>query len=158
MGMKTSNRPIRPLLQGVLTLLALGTVTLSTAQTTPNVPTNTGPGTEMTTPPPYPSGGATQTPSPQNSAWQRFNEATGRELQLNSEQYTRIRDLDDRYERRYRDLGTDPLSAPGYRELHEERDREIRGVLTPEQYDRWNRPATPPQGVTVPQGGPPTPP
>jgi hypothetical protein len=123
-----------------LTFLAMAFTTAIMAQTTPNVPTNTQPGLDITTPPPYPSGGADSHTSQQNSAWQRFNEATHHDLQLNNSQIDRVRDLDERYERRYRDLGPDPLNSPGYRELYDERDREIRGVLTPEQYGRWNAP------------------
>ncbi len=138
--------------KALLAVLALAFTTMATAQTTPNVPTNTDPGLESTTPPPYPPDGSANKPSQQNSAWKRFNAATDRDLRLNEDQMNRVRDLDSRYERQYRELGPDPLNAPGYRGLYDQRDGEIRGVLTPEQYEMWNTPTTPVfgEGVTPP--------
>lgn len=134
----------------ILALVALVFTTTMAAQSTPNVPSNTQPGLESTTPPPYPPEGTENKASQQNSAWKRFNAATDRDLRLNTDQMSRLRDLDERYERRYQDLGPDPVNAPGYRELYDERDREIRGVLTPEQYERWNTPVPYGEGITPP--------
>ena len=111
------------------------------AQTTPNSNTdNTRSGSTMDAPPPArPADRATDTPTQQNRAWQRFDDRTTTDLELDDTQRQRLRDIDERYDREYRALGTDPMTNPAYDDLYMRRDNEVRGVLTEDQYERWNR-------------------
>ena len=110
------------------------------AQTSPNTNTgNTGSGSTMDAPPPTrPTDRATDTPTQQNRAWQRFDDRTTTDLELDDTQRQRLQDIDERYDREYRALGNDPMTNPGYNDLYMRRDTEVRGVLTEDQYERWN--------------------
>ena len=110
-----------PLRFTAFALACAGLVALAAAQTTPTTPQS--PQTPPTTQP--------------QQGWHFFDEATGRSLQLDNDRLERLRAVDDSYRQRYHALGTTPWTADGYDQLTQRREAEIRGILTPEQYDRW---------------------
>jgi hypothetical protein len=81
----------------------------------------------------------TQQPAttPANKGWTMFNEDVGRRLELKSDQLQRLQEVDSRYRDRYTALGETPWTNAGYTPLTEQRSREVRSILTPEQYNHW---------------------
>ncbi len=75
----------------------------------------------------------------QPRTWQRFDDRTSTELELDDDQRTRLREIDERYDRELQGLGDDPMTNPRYNELNERRDSEVREVLNDDQYERWNQ-------------------
>ncbi len=87
--------------------------------------------------------------------WRSWDDNMGREYQLQPDQMQRLRDIDAGYEREYNALGATPWTEPNFRPLSDRRNEEIRTVLTPEQYARWNETYVSPtnrdnQGTTIP--------
>lgn len=75
------------------------------------------------------------TPSQENRDWDRFDETTGAELGLEQSQMDRLIEVDSRYEEEITALGED---ATDEREvIITRRNEEVRAILTPEQYARW---------------------
>jgi hypothetical protein len=72
------------------------------------------------------------------TGWMIYSDTVGRSLELTPDQEERIRDWNARYDREFNDLGEDGVRHRDYIPLQERRANELRGILTPEQYDRWN--------------------
>jgi hypothetical protein len=133
-------RFIQPVFGKVVAISALLVTMSASAQTTPGSTGTEQKGTTMDAPPPArPTDRATDVPTQQNRAWQRFDDRTTTDLELDDAQRQRLRDIDERYDREYRTLGEDPMANPAYNDLYMRRDNEVRGVLSEDQYERWNR-------------------
>ena len=72
------------------------------------------------------------------TGWMIYSDTVGRSLDLTPDQEERIRDWDARYQREFNDLGEDGMRHRDYLPLQERRANELQGILTPQQYDRWN--------------------
>lgn len=68
-----------------------------------------------------------------------FDERTTMDMDLRDDQYQRLRDVDARYQKEYGAFGKTPSKNPGYKDLSDRRNKDVRGILTPEQYQRWDR-------------------
>lgn len=101
----------------------------------------------MDSPPPRMNERATDTPTQQNRAWERFDDRTNSDLELDAAQRERLREVDLRYEKEYEALGDDAMNSPGYNDLYDRRDKEIRDILTEDQYERWNAAGTEPDAT-----------
>lgn len=145
-------RVIEPVFGGIAAVAALLFTLNVSAQTTPNSNTGTSPaGGTMDSPPPRPTDRATGVPSQENRAWQRFDDRTNTDLGLDVGQRERLREAEIRYDREYRALGPDPMNNAEYNELYDRRDRELREILTEEQYERWNTNANTSTDPTTPE-------
>lgn len=115
----------RPMHRLFTALAFCATAALATAQT----------GSTTTT------GGTTPTPQIDKPAngWTLFNNDVARQYALTGDQMTRLRAMDDSYATDYDALGKDPIKASGYRTLSDRRNAEVRTVLKPEQYTRWEK-------------------
>ena len=83
-----------------------------------------------------------------------YTDTVGRELGVTPQQEERLRDWEVRYQRDLQRMGPDAVDrAP----LREQRDRELQGILTPDQYQRWNELDVARSGRTDPTGGAPGP-
>ena len=110
--------------------VALMMSSLLFAQTAPSTPT---PQTPTTTPRPV-----TQQPhSTQPQGWTMFDSNVGTRLKLQGDQLERLQGVDDRYKERYTGLGEMPWKNAGYAPLTQERNDNIKTILTPTQYDQW---------------------
>ena len=69
---------------------------------------------------------------------------------MDDEQRTRLREIDERYDRELQGLGDDPTTDPGFNEINDRRDREVREVLNDDQYERWNSNMDNNRGTTTP--------
>jgi hypothetical protein len=69
--------------------------------------------------------------------WTTFNDDMGRELKITPEEMKRLREMDQRYQAEWRNLGTDPMNNPNYRALNDRRNTDIKGILSPESYQNW---------------------
>ena len=88
-----------------------------------------------------------------------FDNNVGTRLKLQGDQLQRLQDVDGRYKERYTGLGERPWTNSGYAPLTEQRNKDIQGILTPEQYKEWSATyggttTTPHQTVTPPKGKP----
>lgn len=72
-----------------------------------------------------------------NEGWTMFDDRSTQQLGLQKDQLQRLRDVDGRYQKDYTGLGNTPTENPGYNTLSERRNADVRGILTPDQYDRW---------------------
>lgn len=68
-----------------------------------------------------------------------FNEDVGTRLSLKTEQMQELQDVDMRYRDRYAGLGDKPWTNSGYAPLTQERNTEIRSILSPQQYEQWTK-------------------
>jgi hypothetical protein len=75
----------------------------------------------------------------QQRGWQRFDDRTATELQLDDSQKERLLELDARYQVELDEMGDDPTSHPQYNALKTRRDNELREILSPEQHQRWQQ-------------------
>jgi|GEM_PF-5659771 len=75
----------------------------------------------------------------QDQGWMMFDDKTGSTLKLKDEQVKQLRAVDGRYQERYKALGGTPWTNDGYNALSDSRDNDYRGVLTPAQYEQWDR-------------------
>ena len=66
-----------------------------------------------------------------------FDDRVGKEMQLEADVLQRLRDVDARYQKEYTSFGSAPSTNSGYKALSDRRDSDVRGILTPEQYKRW---------------------
>jgi|GEM_PF-2033957 len=81
-----------------------------------------------------------RTPQPgANDGWIMFDERNTVDLDLRDDQYQRLRDVDGRYQKEYGGFGTTPSKNPGYKDLSDRRNTDVRGILNPDQYQRWER-------------------
>ena len=71
--------------------------------------------------------------------WTMWNDKLGTEYGLADDQLQKLRDVDARYYKEYQALGQAPWTDPGYRSLSERRNNDIRGIVAPEMYDRWEQ-------------------
>ncbi len=72
-----------------------------------------------------------------SEGWIMFDERSTKDLELQQDQLQRLRDVDGRYSRDYSGMGKTPSTNPGYKTLSDRRDADVRGILTPDQYQRW---------------------
>ncbi len=130
--------------RGGLVAVALLATGMLFAQSTPAEPTNTPTQTPTTTP-------RTQSPTnaphhdmphpantPTNKGWTKFDDNVGTRLNLKDDQLQRLQGVDRNYQERYTGLGETPWTNAGYTPLTEQRNTEIKSILTPEQYTQYN--------------------
>ena len=110
---------------------------------------------------------STQQPTtPQTSVqdgWIMFDERNTMDLNLRDDQYQRLREVDGRYQKQYTGFGNTPSKNPGYKDLSDRRNTDVRGILSPEQYQQWDRlnngsRENKSQGTDMDGSGTPTPP
>ena len=70
--------------------------------------------------------------------WTMFNEDMGKSMDLKADQMKRLQAVDSRYKERYSGLGATPWTNAGYAPLTEQRNTEVKSILTPQQYDKWD--------------------
>lgn len=68
-----------------------------------------------------------------------FDDRIGKDLGLQADVLQRLRDVDGRYQKDYTALGNEAAKNPGYGKLSDQRNAEVKGLLTPEQYMRWEK-------------------
>ena len=73
---------------------------------------------------------------PGQEGW-TFNDDMGRDLKVTPEEMKRLREMDQRYQAEWRNLGNDPMNHPQYRTLNDRRNADIKGILSPESYTNW---------------------
>jgi Spy/CpxP family protein refolding chaperone len=72
------------------------------------------------------------------TGWMMYSDTIGRSLELTPDQEERIRDWNARYQREQERMAPDGLDDRDREPLDRRREEELRGILTPEQYTRWN--------------------
>ncbi|MGV9013440.1 MAG: hypothetical protein ACOH13_12675 [Flavobacteriales bacterium] len=70
--------------------------------------------------------------------WMMFDDKSSADLKLQGDQLQRLQDVDNRYKERYTGMGTTPWTNPEYKMLTEQRNNDVKGILTPEQYKQWS--------------------
>ena len=75
----------------------------------------------------------------QHQGWTKFDNNVGTRLKLQDDQMKRLQEVDGRYKERYTGLGEMPWTNAGYAPLTDQRNNDIKGILTPQQYDQWTR-------------------
>jgi hypothetical protein len=109
--------------------IALMCSTALFAQTTPTTPST-----------PQTSTAVPQTQQPNSTqGWTLFDSNVGTRLKLKDDQLDQLQEIDGRYRERYTGLGNMPWTNEGYAPLTEQRNKDIRNVLTPDQYNQWIR-------------------
>lgn len=79
---------------------------------------------------------------PPQQGWMWWDDASFKKMNIDESGTTKLRAIDDRYRAEYDKLGKTPWTNEGYKALTERRNSDIKGVLTPEQYQHWSTPAT----------------
>lgn len=69
--------------------------------------------------------------------WSFFQDTLRHHLRLSEDQYKRLLVVDEDYRQRYVALGAQPWVHQGYGTLTDAREREIKGILSSEQYAQW---------------------
>lgn len=82
--------------------------------------------------------GGTRTQGNQQG-WMMWDQRMGKDIGLSDDQLQQYRDVDASYRARYNALGTKPWMNSGYDALTREREDRFRSMMTPEQFDRWQR-------------------
>lgn len=143
--MKPNNPLTRTLHQlCMLAIVSYSSVSLAVAQGTPP-PTDVSP-----QPPSQPT---TTAPTQPQQGWMWWNDAYGRDMNIALDRMKELQEVDSRYRSQYDALGPTPWTSPNYQTLTERRNKEIEGILTPEQYRDYTRrsaPATTPNDRTAP--------
>jgi hypothetical protein len=108
------HKPFRPHLIaiGFTLLLAAGAQAQSTPTTTPNADPSRG--------------------------WVMFDDRVGTDLDLRPDQLQKLRDVDARYQKEYTSLGNEPTRNPQYSTLSQRRAADVRRIMDPTVYERWN--------------------
>lgn len=102
-------------------LFSMGAMAQTTPSTTPATP------------------GTVQQPTTSTQrGWVMFDDRVGKEMQLQPDQLQRLRDVDMRYQKDYTALGAEPWTNQGYSTLTDRRATDVRGILTPTQYEQWS--------------------
>ena len=78
---------------------------------------------------------AQTTPS---SGWMVYHDTIGRSLNVTPEQQRQLQEWNARYEQEYERLGREGMEHSDYQRINDRRSIELQGLLTPEQFDRWN--------------------
>ncbi|MEO8588655.1 MAG: hypothetical protein ABI432_04750 [Flavobacteriales bacterium] len=99
-------------------------------------------------PPPPPTIKDPQSPQPprpgqspvhyDNKGWVVFDQQAATGLEITPSELERLQEIDRRYQQEYLALGDDPTHSEGYQGLLQRREREVEGVLTAPQYQRWH--------------------
>ncbi len=85
-----------------------------------------------------PRTGTTQQ-QPTDQGWTMFDDRVATDMNIDADRLDRLRAVDKSYHARYDALGKEPWSSKEYPTLTEQRNREIEGILSPAQYDEWQR-------------------
>jgi hypothetical protein len=118
----------------IMTVIVLcSMVAIATAQSTPPAIENSRQS---------PSQPATTAPQPPQQGWMWWDDSRGRDMNIAVDRMKELRGVDDRYRQQYNALGETPWTSPVYQELTDRRNAEIKGLLTPEQYQQWSRTTT----------------
>ena len=123
----------------MLMLLTAGSLAFSvSAQTTPGTTPKTPGTTPTTTPGSTPS---TQQPTTQKGTQDpvMMDENTARTLGLTQEQMAGWKERGTLYDREYRSLKQGSTYEQDRKAWMERRDKDLKGYLTPEQYENWSR-------------------
>ncbi len=73
-----------------------------------------------------------------NRGWVMFDDRVGTDLDLRPDQLQKLRDVDARYQKEYTSLGNEPTRNPQYSTLSQRRAADIRRIMDPTVYERWN--------------------
>lgn len=79
-------------------------------------------------------------PIPGSHGWANFTTTEKDQFNLTDEQLTRLRDMDTKFTPEYNAMGIEPWTNEKFPALNLRRDKAIRGILTPEQYNQWSDP------------------
>jgi hypothetical protein len=122
--------------------LVMGMVGAQAQTPTPTTPSNPG----VPTRPMDPDDRQDQRTNPQqpgmpqarsSDGWVMFDDRSTQQLGLQQDQLKRLREVDGRYQKDYSGLGNKPSESPDYQLLTERRNADVKGILTPDQYQRW---------------------
>lgn len=80
-------------------------------------------------------------PIPGSHGWANFTTADRDRLKLTDQQFTELRDMDEKYTPEYNALGLEPWTNEKFPALNAKRDRTIQDIMTPEQYKQWSTPS-----------------
>lgn len=114
-------------------LMATSMLFAQSTTTTPSTPTNGRTAKSMS----HSTIQEPQTAQPE-IGWTMFNDDEATRLNLQGDQLQRLQDVDHRYQDRYTGMGDKPWTNEGYAPLSQQRNDEVRSILTPEQYGQWS--------------------
>lgn len=118
----------------MLALAFCSSIVVAVAQGTPP-PTDVNP-----QPPSQPTKTA---PTPPQQGWMWWDDTHGRDMNIAVDRMKELQAVDQRYRSQYDALGPTPWTSPNYQTLTESRNKELEGILTPEQYREYLRRSTP---------------
>ena len=72
------------------------------------------------------------------TGWMIYSDTVANDLDLSPEQQRQMQDWNTRYQLEYDRLGNDGVQHKDMAPLTERRNNELRGILSEEQYERWN--------------------
>lgn len=72
------------------------------------------------------------------TGWMLYTDTIGNSLELTPDQNERLNEWNTRYQQEFDRLGDDGMQDRDYVNLQERRNAELQGILTPDQFDRWN--------------------
>ena len=71
--------------------------------------------------------------------WVMFDDQVGSALNIPADKLQQLRDVDGSYQRDYMDLGNDPRTAASYSVLNDRRNADIKRILGPAEFARWQK-------------------
>lgn len=71
--------------------------------------------------------------------WMQLTDSVGHAIGLREDQAQGWKDRNDRWNKKYTELGKDPEHQPTYIKLHSAREFDLKGFLTGGQYDKWQQ-------------------
>lgn len=72
------------------------------------------------------------------TGWMIYSDTIARDLDLTPDQQQQLQDWNARYQLEYDRFGSDGVQQKDIAPLTERRDNELRGILSEDQYERWN--------------------
>ncbi len=83
------------------------------------------------------------TPAPGSMGWSAFTENDRLTLELSDEQLAKLKEVDTRFDEKYKAMGIEPWTNEKFPELNNDRNQAVQDVLSPQQYQRWAQPTAP---------------
>lgn len=82
-------------------------------------------------------------PAPGSMGWSAFTENDRLGLQLSEDQMAKLKEVDTRFDEKYKAMGIEPWTNEKFPELNSDRNQAVQDILSPEQYQRWAEPTAP---------------